>query len=87
MESEMFSLSSIKSMEVIELNTGAKLGYILDFKIDCEENKVQSILLPSLKVGWFSKKECIEIPWSNIAKIGVDVIIVNSINIANNIDD
>jgi len=87
MESEMFSLNSMKSMEVIELNTGAKLGYILDFKIDCEENTVQSILLPSLKVGWFSKREFIEIPWGSIAKIGVDVIIVNSINLVTNIDD
>ncbi|WP_373898519.1 YlmC/YmxH family sporulation protein [Haloimpatiens sp. FM7315] len=73
----MFSINNIKMMEVIDLNTGTKLGFIKDLKIDCEKYKVESILLPSQSQSWFGKSKDIEIPWESIRKIGVDVILVD----------
>nr|WP_040330769.1 YlmC/YmxH family sporulation protein [Clostridium ihumii] len=73
----MYAINGLKMMEVIDLNTGAKLGYIKDLKIDCDEYRVKSIVLPTQKVGWFSKENNIEIPWEKIRKIGVDVILID----------
>ena len=69
-------------MEVVDISTGSKLGYISDFKIDLDTNKIVSIFLPSSNnKGWFSKEDDIEIPWDKIVKIGVDVIIVDATGI------
>lgn len=74
----MFSINNLKVMEVIDINTGEKLGYIKDFKIECDEFKIISILIPSKENSWFSKNDDIEIPWENIKKVGVDVILIDS---------
>jgi YlmC/YmxH family sporulation protein len=77
MEVSMYSIGNIRSMEVIDVTTGAKLGFIKDLKVDCEEYKILSILLPNQKISWFSKNDSIEIPWSKVTKIGIDVILVD----------
>lgn len=77
MESPMFAINSLRVMEIIDINSGSKLGFIKDFKVDCNEYKVVSIIIPSEKSGWFSKKNDIEIPWNKIRKIGIDVILVD----------
>lgn len=78
MEIDMYSVNNIKSMEVIDINMGAKLGYIKDIKIDCDNYKVMSILIPVQKSSWFTKFDTIEIPWEKVIKIGVDVILVDN---------
>ncbi|ARC84643.1 sporulation, YlmC/YmxH family protein [Clostridium argentinense CDC 2741] len=78
MENTMYAINSLKMMEVIDINSGSKLGYIKDLKIDCEVYRVLSIVIPSQeKGGWFNKNNDIEIPWENIRKIGIDVILVD----------
>ena len=39
MELNMHSLNNLRVMEVVDINLGAKLGYIRDLKIDCDESK------------------------------------------------
>ncbi len=80
----MFAVNGLKTMEIIDINTGTKLGYIKDFKVNCEEYKLEAIILPSQKSGWFSKNEDIELPWDRIKKIGVDVILVDGEGIVEN---
>ncbi len=78
---ELYSIESLKNMEIIDLNTGSKMGgYIKDLIIDCESYKILSIVLPIQKVGFFNKKEDLEIEWDRIYKIGTDVILVNGEN-------
>lgn len=77
MEENLHSINAMRSMEIIDTNTGKKLGYISDIKLDCEEDKVISLILPGESKGWFGKGEEIEIPWENIKKIGIDVILVS----------
>lgn len=79
----MHSINNLRMMEVIDINTGAKLGYIKDIKIDITEHKIVSILIPFQKTGWFSKLDSIEIPWSRVKKVGVDVILVEAENYLN----
>ena len=42
MESDLilYSVNAIRSMEVVDISTGSKLGYISDFKIDLDTNKI-----------------------------------------------
>lgn len=74
----MFSLSSLKAMEVIDIKSGYRLGFIKDMILDCSESKVISIVVPSQKPIWFSKTKDIEISWDRITKIGIDVILVDA---------
>lgn len=78
MEEMMYSINNLRLMEVIDINTGAKIGFIKDFKIDCDNYKIEAILLPMQKNTWFSKQDMLEIPWSRVKKIGVDVILVDA---------
>ncbi|WP_027623335.1 YlmC/YmxH family sporulation protein [Clostridium lundense] len=77
MEMGYFSINNLKTMEIIDINSGVKLGYIKDLKIDTDECKVLSIILPSQKMSWFGKDNDIEIPWEKVKKIGLDVILVD----------
>lgn len=77
MESELHSINAMRNMEIVDVSTGAKIGFIKDLKIDSDTNKVISLILPGEVKSWFGKEEDKEIPWSNIVKIGVDVILVD----------
>ena len=74
----LYSVNAIRSMEVIDVSTGSKLGYVRDYKVDLSNNKVVSLFLPSSSKGWFSKEDDIEIPWEKVVKIGVDVLLVDA---------
>lgn len=72
-----FSLNNLKSMEIIDVSIGARIGYINDFKIDLNESVITSILIGYSKSFWFSKSSYLEVPWDKIIKIGVDVILID----------
>ncbi|WP_139906327.1 YlmC/YmxH family sporulation protein [Clostridium thermarum] len=74
----MYSINNLRVMEVIDINTGAKIGYIKDIKIDCDEYRIESLLLPMQKSSWFGKQNMLEIPWSKVKKVGIDVILVDA---------
>ena len=76
MELELHSLNAMRNMEVIDILTGSKIGYISDFKINCDTNKIISLILPGEIKSWFSKDDSIEVKWEDIVKIGTDVILV-----------
>ena len=79
MEDELlYSLNAIRNMEVIDISTGSKIGYVKDFKVDITTKKIISIFLPSPVKSWFNKAEDIELSWDKIVKIGVDVLIVDA---------
>lgn len=85
LQKDLFSLANLKDMEVIDINTGIKLGFIRDLKVNCKEHKIISIILPSQtgKVSFFSKNEDLEVPWDNVKKIGIDVILIDGEGIPN----
>lgn len=78
MEVELHSLNSMRSMEIVDILTGSKIGFIKDFKIDCDDNRVISLILPGEIKSWFGKTEEREILWEDIVKIGTDVILVRA---------
>lgn len=73
----LYSINNLKVMEVIDINTGSKIGYIKDFLIDCIEHKILSLIIPRERNSWFSKSNNIEIEWDKVVKVGSDVILVS----------
>jgi len=65
--------------DVVNVVDGRRLGMIKDFDLDVEVGRIRSVLLPgSGKIlGFFGRNDDLEIPWDNIIKIGVDVILVD----------
>ncbi|MVX65602.1 YlmC/YmxH family sporulation protein [Clostridium chromiireducens] len=76
MELELHSLNAMRNMEVIDILTGTKIGFIKDFKISSEDNKIVALILPGEIKSWFAKDDEKEILWKDIVKIGTDVILV-----------
>lgn len=72
----MHSINGMRNMEIIDITSGTKMGFIKDLKIDTENSRVISLILPGESKTWFGKEEEKEILWSDIVKIGVDVILV-----------
>ena len=83
----LFSMNAIRSMEVIDVNTGTKLGYVRDFKIDMSEQRIVSIVIQPPIKSWFGKEANIEVPWDKVIKTGVDVILIDGSDIDLNIDE
>ena len=76
----MFKTSELKQKEVININDGRRLGMVYDMEINMETGELESIVIPGSGklLGFFSKDSDIVVSWSNIRKIGVDVILVES---------
>jgi len=75
----MLKISDLKMREVINVIDGKRLGEIKDIKLDLELGKIKSIILPGNNkiFKFFGKQEDIVVPWEQIEKLGVDVILVN----------
>ena len=73
-------LSEIQNKDVINLNSGMKVGNIIDIKINSETGKIESLILEKKKFSSiFNSNDEIEIYWTLINKIGEDVILVESL--------
>lgn len=73
-------LSDLQHKDVINMKDGKKIGNIIDINIELD-GKMQGLIVEKSKffVSMFSNKDEIEIKWSQIEKIGEDVILVNVI--------
>lgn len=72
-------LSELQNKTLININDGRNIGSIIDIKIDEKNGNILSIIVEQNKKGFsFSNKgNQEEIKWSNIDKIGEDVILIN----------
>lgn len=70
-------LSDLQNKDVVNLIDGKKIGNIIDVDID-REGKMAELIVEKSKffVSMFSSKDEIGIKWSQIEKIGEDVILV-----------
>ena len=64
--------------EVVDLGSGARLGYIGDVEIDVRDGRVVSAVIPGKLrfFGLFGREDDRVIPWDSIEKIGEDIILV-----------
>lgn len=72
-------LSELENKDVVNMINGKNIGHIVDFKINPSTGGIASVILSPCKAqrGLFSKTEFIELAWSNIKKIGDDVILIH----------
>ena len=70
-------LSGLQNKDVVNIIDGKKIGNIIDVSID-SNGKTVGLIVEKYKflVSMFTNRE-IEIRWSQIEKIGEDVILVN----------
>lgn len=71
-------ISDMRQKEVINIESGKRLGFVCDVGFDLEEGKIQSLLVPGTGKGsLFGKNQEILIPWDSIKKIGNDIVLVD----------
>ncbi|MCI8548677.1 MAG: YlmC/YmxH family sporulation protein [Bacilli bacterium] len=75
----MMRLSDLQSKNLVNINDGKNIGNIIDAKVNEEDGSIKSLIIEA-KGSMFSflnKDSEVEIFWSDIKKIGEDVILVN----------
>lgn len=85
----MTKTSELRVREVINVLDGRRLGMATDLEIDADTGQIRALVVPGTNrlLNWFGKNDEVVIPWENIRKIGVDVILVEiSINQQHNRD-
>ena len=66
-------LSELQTKEIINMSTGKRLGLIIDVIVD-DNGLIKSLILEEKKGKKFSREEY-ELDWSQISKIGDDIIL------------
>jgi len=67
-----------KQKEVININDGKIVGFVIDVNADFQNGEINSIIVAQTGklLGTMFGKNNITIPWDKIKKIGEDVILV-----------
>lgn len=71
-------ISDFQTKDVINIVDGKKLGQITDLELDLRQGRIESIVVPNggRFFGLFGGNTDVVIPWKNIVKIGMDVVLV-----------
>ncbi|MCX7571622.1 YlmC/YmxH family sporulation protein [Tumebacillus sp. DT12] len=74
----MIKISELQSKDVVSIADGKRLGQIGDLDIDLENGMIRAIVVPAQGrfLGMFGNGQEYVIPWSQIVKIGADVVLV-----------
>lgn len=74
----MLRTYNLRQKEVINIKTAEKLGFIRDVEIDFENGKIEAVIIPKRGIvsKLFSQEREYEILWSDIVKIGPEVVLV-----------
>ena len=71
-------IADLSYKEVIDLQTGQRLGYVRDAEIDPETGKVVALIIPGRLrwLGLLGREPETVIPWDGIRRLGEDIIFV-----------
>lgn len=71
-------ISDFQTKDVINIVDGKKLGQVSDLELDLRQGRIESIVVPNQSrfFGLFGGNVEVIIPWKNIVKIGLDVVLV-----------
>lgn len=74
----MVKISELRVRDVVNVLDGRRLGNAVDLEIDLDQGRVLAVVVPGPArfFGLFGRDKDFVIPWENIIKIGVDVILV-----------
>ncbi|PSL50762.1 YlmC/YmxH family sporulation protein [Salsuginibacillus halophilus] len=71
-------ISDLQTKDIVSMVSGRRLGHVSDVDINVATGFVESLVVggaPKM-LGWLQKEGEWVIPWSDIVKIGNDVILV-----------
>lgn len=71
-------LSDLQLKEIISINNGKRIGVIVDAVVD-ENGYIKNLILEEKRGRKFSREEY-NVNWSQIVKIGDDIILVDTRN-------
>ena len=73
-------ISDLSLREVIDLDSGRRLGRVRDALIDTQTGRVAALIVPGRLrcLGLLGREEDTAIPWGDIEKIGTDVLLVRT---------
>lgn len=69
-------LSDLQTKEIINVTSGKRLGTIIDVIVD-NSGKIKSLILEEKRGKRFTNREEYELDWSQIVKIGDDIILID----------
>jgi YlmC/YmxH family sporulation protein len=71
-------ISDFQTKDVINIVDGKKLGQVSDLELDLKNGRIESIIVPSTGrfFGLFGGGADVVVPWRQIVKIGLDVVLV-----------
>lgn len=72
-------LSDLQTKEIIDITSGRRLGIIIDVIVDIS-GKIKSLVLQEKRIKKFKMQEESEVAWSEIIKIGDDIILIDPRN-------
>ncbi len=70
-------LSDLQGKDIIDINTGQKIGLIIDVLVN-KDGSIEELSVQRKKF-WIFSSSITSVKWSQIDKIGKDVILVNVI--------
>lgn len=70
-------LSELQKKEIIDINSGKRIGIIIDVVVS-QEGTVKSLIVEERKLKRFTANEERTINWQQIVKIGDDIILIDS---------
>lgn len=72
------TISDLRYKEIINLNSGNRLGFVIDAEITMPEGQITALIVPGPArfFGLFGRGEDLVIPWDKITKIGADIILI-----------
>ena len=76
-------ISDLQERQIINISDGKCLGGIKDIEIDLEKGCIQALILPGNNslLGLLQSRDEIVIPWHQVVRIGIDVVLVNASNL------
>lgn len=72
-------ISELQERQIINIADGKCLGSMKDIELDLEEGRIKNIVLPGNRGLWglLQSRDELLIPWENVVRIGVDVVLVD----------
>ncbi len=70
-------LSELQKKEIIDINSGKRIGIIIDVVVS-QEGTVKSLIVEERKIKRFTANEERTINWQQIVKIGDDIILIDT---------
>lgn len=79
----MVTLTLLQQKEIISLESGQRMGAVIDLEIDVDRGRITHIIVGTKNnfSNLFNKPEELIIPWSKIEIFGMDVILVKDVKL------